>query len=59
LIETGEVADRPVIRLEDRSIGYGEDRPILSGLNLEIFPGEKIAIICESGAGKSTLLNHI
>jgi len=59
LIETGEVADRPVIRLEDRSIGYGEDRPILSGLNLEIFPGEKIAIIGESGAGKSTLLNHI
>ena len=34
-------------------------QPVLSGINLEIFPGETFSIIGPSGTGKSVLLKHI
>ena len=37
----------------------GEEKRILSDINLNIRPGEFVAIVGESGAGKSTLLNII
>lgn len=44
------------IKLEDVSFAYPEsNREALSGLNLEIQPGEKIAIIGRVASGKSTL----
>ena len=37
---------------------YGkEDRPVITGLNLSIAPGEKVGLVGRSGAGKSTLVN--
>ncbi len=48
-----------IARFQDGAIGYGTNHPVLSGLNLEIRSGEKIAIIGESGAGKSTFLHHL
>ena len=33
--------------------------PVLSGLNLDVFEGEMVAIMGRSGSGKSTLLNTI
>ncbi len=39
------------------NFNYMEDRPIISGLDLEIKPGEKIGLIGPSGAGKTTLIN--
>ena len=49
----------PIIRLKDVSMVYGGNGTrvtALDSLNLEIAPGEYIAVTGESGAGKSTLL---
>ena len=48
----------PVLRLENLSKRYRPDRPaVFEDLNLELGPGEYLAIMGESGVGKSTLLN--
>ncbi len=47
------------IRFENVSFSYGEHAEALSGVNLEITPGETVALVGASGAGKSTMLNLI
>jgi putative ABC transport system ATP-binding protein len=48
----------PVLRLEHLSRRFSADRPaIFEGVDLELRPGEYLAIMGESGVGKSTLLN--
>ena len=52
------VAESAVLRLENLSKRYRKDRPaIFERLDLELQPGEYLAIMGESGVGKSTLLN--
>jgi putative ABC transport system ATP-binding protein len=52
------VAESAVLRLENLSKRYRPDRPaIFERLELEVRPGEYLAIMGESGVGKSTLLN--
>jgi ABC-type multidrug transport system fused ATPase/permease subunit len=47
----------PLIRFENISFGYpGTDTKVLDGLDLEIKPGELLAIVGLNGAGKSTVI---
>jgi ATP-binding cassette subfamily F protein 3 len=45
---------RPLLTIEKQSAGYA-DHVVLSGLNLTIVPGQRIALLGRNGAGKSTL----
>ncbi|MGV6847006.1 MAG: ABC transporter ATP-binding protein [Marinibacterium sp.] len=53
--------NEPVLALSDVDKGYNPGQPnavqVLSGLNLELFAGEAVALVAPSGAGKSTLLH--
>jgi ATP-binding cassette subfamily B protein len=45
------------VRFEDVHFSYGSGSEVLSGIQLEIAPGEVIAICGPTGAGKTSLLN--
>jgi ATP-binding cassette, subfamily B, multidrug efflux pump len=45
------------ITIKDLRFSYVADEEVICGINLEIQPGEKIAIVGATGAGKSTLIN--
>ena len=64
-----DLKDGPRICGEDRTKGrisfqrvvfeYANDRPVLKEINLQIQPGESVAIVGASGAGKSTLVSLV
>ncbi len=47
------------IRIENLSFRYPNGVLALSGVSLEIAPGEQVAIIGQNGAGKTTLVKHL
>ena len=67
MTDLSEKVRRPVLRAEaltktyasvsSSSSGNGNNLEIFRGLNLELQPGEMIAIVGESGVGKSSLLH--
>jgi len=56
-IEPGEL--RGEVRFEGVRFGYREGEWILDGIDLEVRPGELIALVGPSGAGKSTLISLV
>ncbi|MDP9800208.1 ATP-binding cassette subfamily B protein [Arcanobacterium wilhelmae] len=47
----GEIAFRDV------HFGYEPGKPVIRGLNLEVHPGQQVAIVGPTGAGKTTMVN--
>ncbi|MCW2964945.1 MAG: ABC-type multidrug transport system ATPase and permease component [Actinomycetia bacterium] len=45
------------VRFEDVHFSYGSGSEVLSGIQLEVAPGEVIAVCGPTGAGKTSLLN--
>ena len=45
------------IRFDDIEFHYGKEGGVISGLSLDIQPGEKVGLVGPSGAGKTTLVN--
>jgi len=47
------------LRFENVSFSYDGEHSVLKDMNLEVGPGEKLAVVGLSGAGKSTLISLI
>ena len=45
------------VSLQDVSFSYSKEVPLIAGLNLEVNPGERIAIVGPTGCGKTTIIN--
>jgi ATP-binding cassette subfamily B protein len=56
-VRPARVAGR--VQLEGVDFGYAASRPVLKGVDLDVQPGQCVAIFGAAGAGKSTLISLI
>ena len=47
------------VTFEDLDFSYLADKPLIQNLNLEVEPGQTVAIVGPTGAGKTTLVNLV
>ena len=45
-----------LVSFQDAALGYG-NTPALTGLTLDVFGGQALALVGPNGGGKTTLLN--
>ena len=57
--EPDKLLSPPIIVLDDVTVGYERDRPILEDLSLRIDNDDRIALLGSNGNGKSTLVKLI
>jgi ATP-binding cassette subfamily B protein len=50
---------RGLVRFEDVGFAYQADGPILRSINLEVLPGETMAVVGVTGSGKTTLTSLV
>jgi subfamily B ATP-binding cassette protein MsbA len=50
---------RGKVEFEHVTFSYTPDRPVLKDINLEVNPGEVIALVGPSGSGKTTMINLV
>ncbi|MFC0542024.1 ABC transporter ATP-binding protein [Kutzneria chonburiensis] len=59
VVESSDAVDLPPVQgeitFDDVTFGYLPDRPVISGVSLDIRAGETVAFVGPTGAGKSTL----
>ena len=55
-IDTALPGGMRVIKVEDATFGYGEAKPIIEHLTMDVLRGERLGITGPNGAGKTTLL---
>lgn len=53
-----ERASDPILRLDEADLGY-TDRSVLTQVDLQIRPGDRLGLLGRNGAGKSTLLKSL
>ena len=58
-IESSNTCRGMIVQISDGSIGYSENKHILSGIALSLKNGERIAVQGDNGSGKSTLIKAI
>ncbi|NLT95824.1 MAG: ABC transporter ATP-binding protein [Clostridia bacterium] len=51
------IAPKGRVRFENVSFRYQEDQPLIENMNLNVQPGQTVAIVGPTGAGKTTLVN--
>lgn len=45
------------VELRSVDFSYSEDKPLITGLNLKVLPGQLVALVGPTGAGKTTIVN--
>lgn len=51
---------KPLVKVRDLKVRYSEDAPlVLEGVDLDLYPGESVALLGSSGSGKSTLMKTL
>src|SRR5665648_969986 len=50
----GKIMGEPILQIKDLYYDYGNGTAALNGVSVDIYEGEKIAVIGSNGAGKST-----